>query len=104
MQGYSYSLPKHLFLFLNTDLYFHWLLVVTQFMYSLIKSTVQKGAQPSQNKQVLIVCVALWRHTTSSGSKHDAAILTDYQDVPQTLLMEIRCYISAILVISDKKS
>ena len=73
-------------------------------MYSLIKSTVQKGAQSSQNKQVLMVCVAMWRHSTSTGSKHDAAFLTDSQDVPQTLLKEKRCYIGAILVISDKKS
>jgi len=55
--------------------------------------TVQKGAHPSQNKQVLMVCVALWRHSTSTGSKHDAADLTDSQDIPQTLLKEIRCFI-----------
>ena len=28
--------------------------------------TVQNGAQPSQNKQVLMVCVALWRQSTSN--------------------------------------
>jgi len=61
--------------------------------FTLKYFTVQKGAQPSQNKQVLIVCVALWRHSTSIGSKHDAAVLTDSRDVPQTLLKEIRCYI-----------
>jgi len=55
--------------------------------------TVLKGAQPSQNKQVLMVCVALWRHSTFTGSKHDAAVLTDFQDVPQTLLKETQCYI-----------
>jgi len=54
---------------------------------------VQIGAQPSQNKQVLMVCVALWRHFTSTGGKHDAAVLTDSQDVPKTLLKEIRCNI-----------
>ena len=59
----------------------------------------------NRNKQVLVlmVCVALWRHSTSTG-RHDAAVLTDSQDVLQTLLKEIRCYIGALLVISDKKS
>ena len=33
----------------------------------------------SQNKQVLMVCVALWHHSTSTGSKHNAAVLTDSQ-------------------------
>jgi len=55
--------------------------------------TVQQGTQPSKNKQVLMVRVALWHHSTSTGSKHDAAVLTDSQDVRQTLLKKIRCYI-----------
>jgi len=40
-----------------------------------------------------MVCVTLCRHSTSTGSKHDAAVLTDSQDVPQTLFKEVRCYI-----------
>jgi len=44
--------------------------------------TVQKGTQPSQNKQVLMECVSLWRNSISTGSKHDAAVLTDSQDIP----------------------
>jgi len=36
------------------------------------------------------MCRTSWRHFTSTGSKHDATVLTDSQDVPQTLLKEIR--------------
>ena len=44
----------------------------------LLKSiTVKKGAQLSQNKQVLVLLVALWRHSTFTESKHDAAFLTN---------------------------
>jgi len=53
-------------------------------MYSLIKKRLlksikrlKKGAQPSQNKQVLVLCVALRRHPTFTESKHNAAFLTN---------------------------
>jgi len=65
-------------------------------MYSLIKyvylKVFLKGAQSLQIKPVLMVCVAQWHYSTSTGSKRDAAVLTDSQDVPQTLLKEIKCY------------
>jgi len=47
---------------------------------------------------MVCVCVALCRHYISTASKHDAAVLTESQDVLKTLLKEIRCYIGAILV------
>ena len=77
-------------LLLNTSCYVYSVYVqLNQNTFSYKYLTVQKGAQQSQNKQFLMVCVALWRHSTSSGSKHDAAVLTDSQDIPQTLLKEI---------------
>ena len=43
MLGYSFSLPKTNFVFLNTDLGFYCLLVFIQFMYSLIKKRLLKS-------------------------------------------------------------
>jgi len=56
-------------------------------MYSLIKIRLHKVFNRVKRattvaKQIsLMICVALRRHSTSTGSKHDAAVLTDSQHV-----------------------
>jgi len=53
-------------------------------MYSLIKkrllksiNRLKKGHNRRKTNKFLVLCVALWRHSTFTESKHDAAFLTN---------------------------
>jgi len=80
-----------IFVFLNISrrllLYYSFYSVELQFnkynVYLKRFSRSKRGTIIAKQKclQFLMVCVALWRHFTSAGSKNDAAFLTNSQDV-----------------------